>query len=103
MRKILIALLFGVLATATFAQAPSDKSAPQLSDSQKLQLMKMQVKFNNISQQMKSLQDEANKMKDEYASISAGLCKSSDGKKYQVAFGDEPYCVVAQEAPPAKK
>lgn len=103
MKKILIALLLGVLTTAMLGQAPSGKSstAPTLTAQQKVDLMKLQLKFANISQQLRSLQDQGKALQDEYAKYVTGLCSSTDGKNYQVAFDDEPSC---KEVPaPAKK
>jgi Skp family chaperone for outer membrane proteins len=115
--KKLILLLSIAIALPTFAQtskaatAPAKANAaassvPQISLQDTNQLLKLQLEFGQLSQQMQKLQADGQTLTAQYNTLAGGLCKSSDGKKYAVELGPDPKCKEVPPAPttaPAKK
>ena len=111
--KKLILLLF-VFVLPAFAQTttsatpitnlghgPAVKSTvPEISLQDTNRLLKLQLQFGNLSQQMQKLQADGKTLTDQYTSLTAGLCESTDGKVYTVELGPDPKC---KEVPPAPK
>lgn len=109
--KKLILLLF-VFVLPAFAQevsvqkaapqkvAAAKSTVPEISLQDTNQLLKLQLEFGSLSQQMQKLQADGKTLTDQYTALTAGLCKSTDGKVYTVELGPDPKC---KEVPPAPK
>src|SRR5271157_1620171 len=94
-------------------EAKTSDKVPELSSEQKKDLLKLQVKFMSISQQMakirkqsESLQQLATDVQKQYTNYVQGLCPETAGKKYTVDMpgGDaDPSCKEVPASPKAEK